>query len=106
MAKRKLTPFARFLIFLIFVAPLAYIGAAYYNGEDPIKNIQTWVNGKQDNNDHQTHTITHIDTEEGKVETIDLKSSKKIEELEKRIKNLEDDNRTLWAELNKLKARQ
>ena len=36
----KLTGFARFLIVMVFAAPLAYIGASYYNGEDGIENIK------------------------------------------------------------------
>ena len=38
--KYKITGFARLLIFMIFFAPLAYIGASYYNGEDGIANIK------------------------------------------------------------------
>ncbi len=36
----KLTGFARFMIVMIFAAPLAYIGASYYNGQDGIENIK------------------------------------------------------------------
>ena len=42
MAKRtRLTPFAKFLLVMVFVAPLAYIGASYYNGQDGVANIKT-----------------------------------------------------------------
>lgn len=43
MARTKLTAFSRLLIFLIIFLPLAYIGASYYNGEDPIGNIKDWL---------------------------------------------------------------
>lgn len=38
--KFKTTGFARFFIIMLFVAPLAYIGASYYNGQDGIGNIK------------------------------------------------------------------
>jgi hypothetical protein len=43
MSKRppiRTTGFTRFFIVMLFVAPLAYIGASYYNGEDGIQNIK------------------------------------------------------------------
>ena len=48
MAPRtRMTPFARLLLFLLVFLPLAYFGAAYYNGEDPLANIKTWFNNGQ-----------------------------------------------------------
>lgn len=35
-----MTPFSRLLLFLFIFIPTAYIGASYYNGEDPIANIK------------------------------------------------------------------
>ncbi len=41
MATRlKTTAFTRFLLMLIIVGPLAYLGASYYNGQDPIANLK------------------------------------------------------------------
>lgn len=42
MAKRRirLTGFTKFIFIMIFVAPIAYIGASYYNGEDGIENLK------------------------------------------------------------------
>lgn len=47
MAKRslKVTGFTRFMLVMLLVAPLAYIGASYYNGEDGIQNIKNLFNG-------------------------------------------------------------
>lgn len=39
--KYKVTGFTRLLIFMIFFAPLAYIGASYYQGEDGIAKIKS-----------------------------------------------------------------
>lgn len=60
MASRrmKLTPFARFFIFLLFAAPLAYLGASYYNGEDGIAKIKSLLGQATD---HRT------DSSEGEV---------------------------------------
>lgn len=44
--KFKLTGFARFLFVMLILAPLAYIGASYLNGEDGIENIKDLFKGK------------------------------------------------------------
>ncbi len=43
-SRYKVTPFARFLMFMIIFAPIAYIGAAYYNGEDGLEKIKGFFN--------------------------------------------------------------
>lgn len=43
MPKRKVTPFARFLLAMVFIVPLAFAGASYINGEDPIQNFKDWT---------------------------------------------------------------
>jgi len=35
-----MTPFARLFIALIIIVPLAFFGASYINGEDPMQNIR------------------------------------------------------------------
>lgn len=48
MATRtKMTPLARLLIFLIILVPLAYGGASYIRGEDPIANVKAMISGDQ-----------------------------------------------------------
>ncbi len=44
--KIKLTGFARFFLVMIVLAPLAFIGASFYNGEDGIENIKNLFKGK------------------------------------------------------------
>ena len=44
--KFKLTGFARFLLVMIVLAPLAFIGASFYNGEDGIENLKNLFKGK------------------------------------------------------------
>jgi len=45
MSKRplKVTGFTRFFIVMLLVAPLAYIGASYYNGENGIEKIKQFL---------------------------------------------------------------
>lgn len=43
MPRRKVTPFARFLLAMIIIVPLAFAGASYINGEDPIANFKSIV---------------------------------------------------------------
>ena len=43
MARTKLTGFSRLLIFLLIFVPIAYVGASYFNGEDPIENIKGYL---------------------------------------------------------------
>jgi cell division protein FtsB len=38
--KYKTTGCAKFFLILVILAPLAYIGASYYNGQDGIENIK------------------------------------------------------------------
>jgi hypothetical protein len=40
-SKYKMTGCARFFIVLIILAPLAYIGASYYNGQDGLQNLKS-----------------------------------------------------------------
>ncbi len=41
--KYQLTGCAKFFLILLVLAPLAYIGASYYNGEDGIKNLKALI---------------------------------------------------------------
>lgn len=43
MPRRKVTPFARFLLAMIIIVPLAFAGASYINGEDPIANFKSFT---------------------------------------------------------------
>lgn len=48
--KYKTTGCAKFFLVLIVLAPLAYLGASYYNGEDGVANIKSiFSNSKADN---------------------------------------------------------
>lgn len=54
--KYKLTGCAKFFIFFIVAAPIAYIGASYYNGQNPLKEVQEWVQSISNNGDDAEET--------------------------------------------------
>lgn len=43
MPRTRLTGFSRLLIFLLIALPILYFAAAYYNGEDPVKQVKDLV---------------------------------------------------------------
>ena len=43
-----MTVFSRFLIVMLILGPLAYMGASYYNGEDGIANLKKLLGLQQD----------------------------------------------------------
>lgn len=62
----RLTPFAKFVLLMIIVAPLAYMGAAYYNGEDGWQKLKTLIGiekGAPAEDDEQTISTTHTPSE-------------------------------------------
>jgi len=55
-AKRKITPFGRFVLMLIVVVPLSFFVASYINGEDPIENLKDLPGLITGNNEVTTDT--------------------------------------------------
>lgn len=93
MARRlKTTPFARFLLVMIILAPLAYIGASYYNGEDGIQNFKNLIGlGEKTET-----TITPDKTGQGDAV---LKLEDEVKYLKRRVEDLEKENRQLEEKL-------
>ena len=98
MARRlKTTPFARFLLAMLFIVPLAYIGASYYNGEDPIQSIKDKLGIEvQKTEKHETATSQSDDT-------YDLR--REIDQLKERITELELENAELKEKISRLEMR-
>jgi cell division protein FtsB len=92
MTKKKLTltPFARLFIVLLFVVPISYIGASYYNGEDGIQNIKDLFGIGQS----KTETVQPATAEE---ESYDLK--KENEQLRQQLENLKRENEQLRQQI-------
>jgi len=89
MAKSKfrLTGFARFLFAMIFIAPLAYLGASYYNGEDGIENIKNLLGlGEQ-----QEVTRTTNVTEPAETAPTTTRPAPSKEYVDSQVKKLKDD---------------
>lgn len=76
MAKTRITGFARLLIFLLVFLPLAFFGASYINGEDPVAKVKEYLGG--------AGTTTAPQTEQPA-------SSNRTSDLQKRIDALETD---------------
>ena len=99
--KTKATGFTRLLLVLIFAAPLAYIGASYYNGEDGLQNIKNLVGMGE-----QTERTIEANTNEATT-TIDNsaieKLEKDIEYKDRRIKELKEELSTKDQEIENLK---
>ncbi|PHN03403.1 bZIP transcription factor [Flavilitoribacter nigricans] len=99
MARRlKSTPFARFLIAMLFIVPLAYIGASYYNGEDPIALIKDKLGIEEGNRTTVAEETTYDD------ETYDFRQE--IEDLKDRIEELEQENADLRDKVRQLEMKQ
>lgn len=98
MARRlKSTPFARFLIAMLFIVPLAYIGASYYNGEDPIALIKDKL-GMDDN-------ATEMTTDKATYDDEAYDFRQEIEDLKDRIQELEKENEDLREKIRELETR-
>lgn len=91
MAKRfKITGFARFLLVMTILAPLAYIGASYYNGQDGIQNFKDLIGisdhaSPKENTDH--------------IKSINA-APEEDTDLAKRVQALQSENEALRRQLN------
>lgn len=89
MAKKyKLTGCAKFFIFFIIAAPIAYVGASYYNGQDPVKEVREFFLSFTEKNDEPSgSTVTRSPEPNGTNGTV----YNELELKELKIKNLEGD---------------
>ncbi len=86
-SKYKMTGCAKFFFVLIILAPLAYVGASYYNGQDGIQNIKNLLGMGSE----QTRVPSGDET------TTDLQEQ--IEKLQKDVKHFEGEAERLKEEL-------
>lgn len=84
-----MTPFARFMIVMLIIVPLAYFGASWYNGEDPL-NVRQYLG---------------LD-EPAKTEQVSVKPDEHTsgDALQLRVKELEQKLQQCQKELDELKA--
>jgi len=100
--KLKTTPFARFLIAMLFIVPLAFIGASYYNGEDPIQMIKDKL-GLEKHVAEAGNEAPIVD-EVVDEDTYDLRQE--IELLKERIMELELENSELKEKVRRLEMKE
>lgn len=88
MATRtKLTPFARLFLVIIVIVPLAYGGASYMKGEDPIANVKEMIGGTS-NSASSSSSSSSRSTYNSQDEIKDLKRENK--ELRQQVQELKD----------------
>ncbi len=96
--KVKMTGFARFLIAMLIIGPLAYLAASYYNGEDGIGNIKKLLGLEEQTEiveDHSNNTNAANEST-----TLDLKRLEdELELKEQQIKKLYQENGDLTKQL-------
>ena len=61
--KYKPTGCARFFLFMIIAAPLAWVGASYYNGEDPLQNLKSLFSKEQTSSSSKEKSIKDLEQE-------------------------------------------
>lgn len=90
--KYKLTGFARFFIFMLFFAPMSYIGVTYYQGENGLEKVKDFFNSfKTEHAEVSPETPSMSSDEIINMQAQEIELLKqKIEELETRLANLEN----------------
>ncbi len=96
--KVKMTGFARFLIAMLIIGPLAYLAASYYNGEDGIGNIKKLLGLDEQTEIVEDHSNNTNAANENT--TLDLKRLEdELELKEQQIKKLYQENGDLTKQL-------
>ena len=118
MAKKyKLTGCAKFFIFFIIAAPLAYVGASYYNGQDPIKKLKEYIpfTFSSNDGDHSDKNINGTSTQNGEgsvyqemeLKDLEIKTlNNDLEDCEKLSKKQKQLIKTQKLEIKNLKQQQ
>lgn len=83
--KYKTTGCAKFFFMLVILAPLAYLGASYFNGQDGIQNIKDLFGSNSD----RTEVIKSANTDDLTDQIKDLREE--VDALEKENERLKSD---------------
>ena len=86
MAKKyKVTGCAKFFFVLLLLAPIAFIGASYYKGQDPFATLGGIFGGDSDREPTERSASTDLEAENTKLEK-DIKYFKReMERLEEEL---------------------
>jgi len=98
--KARLTVFSRFLIMMLIVGPLAFLGASYYNGEDGLQTVKDLFN-QQKEKVSETRTNRTDKADEAATYKI-RKLEEDLEYKDKRIEELRQENEELRQRIDKL----
>ncbi len=104
----RATGFTRFFLVMLLIAPLAYIGASYYNGENGIENIKRFLNldkketsnqsgNAADNGTQSSNGDSSVQGQASKEELLRVKEE--LEFKNKRIEELYRENEELKRKL-------
>jgi cell division protein FtsB len=100
--KHKMTGCARLFLVLLIIAPLAYLGAAYYNGQDGIQSIKNLLGiGERKSDSGETYDKTSGDLQESLTA-----KDQTIRKLHQEISELKKENAALKEEVARLKEDQ
>lgn len=83
--KYKTTGCAKFFLMLVILAPLAYLGASYFNGQDGIQNIKNLFGGNGD----RTEVVKDVNSGDLTDQIKDLQDE--VDALEKENERLKSD---------------
>ena len=102
--KVKSTPFARFLLVMIVLAPVAYIAASYFNGEDGIQNIKDAIGIESSVNSDQDRSDSNNLPSRSNTNSSTLSLQDQIDRLEKENTYLNETVKKQEREILKLKT--
>lgn len=83
--KYKTTGCAKFFLVLIILAPLAYIGAAYFNGQDGIESIKEIFSSGETQNDDSGEDVYKLKNQLSKYKKDAEFFEKEMNRLEKEL---------------------
>jgi cell division protein FtsB len=103
--KFRVTGFTRFFLVMIIVAPLAYLAASYYNGEDGISNLKRLLGIEKGPATEERFVPTgqpEYQDEQEMEEALDAQQ-KRLQELKAENERLKKEVQEKEEELSKLK---
>ena len=103
--KARLTVFSRFLIMMLVVGPLAFLGASYYNGENGVETVKDLFNqgGKESVTETRTNRSEASDTEADDKATYKIqKLEEALEYKQKRLDEMHKENEDLKQKIDEL----
>lgn len=101
-SKVRLTGFARLFIALIFIVPLAFLGASYINGTNPMTSIKEAFGMERTPQPVPTPSETALPPPPPPMEKAG-EATETVEELRKELNKMYDENTALKDEVIKLK---